>query len=646
RLFYLYQKFGEKTLFLPPDNQIGIGNAFHQLAENFINLAKQEPKFKTIFTPGFAQLKVEIVAAQMQELFYELGFYPYLQTAIAEDSSKAATLYQIWQGLITLIRHWAELLVKNRRYCSAETVIAKTLISGEVDLEHKISLPDGTQQKITGRLDSVIFDLEKRRLCVVEYKTYNPADPSAQLAQVAIYSHIVNIKKKLPVDSAVYCVLPKFIQYYYDWEKLEETVNQLIPHKLQQMREWLKWEPSQPNIPPKTLQPHLCEICPQKQKCQTHFNTPPENSNQPSSPPLRSLRLCGSKTENSQLNAEEIGQQLIDILQSFKIDANYLGAAIGPAFIRVKLKPNLGVKVVSILNRSADLQVQLGLENRPLIEPQAGYVSVDLPRSDRQIAQFTDYIQTEKIPPTAAVKIAIGIDLDGKLVEADLSDPNTCHFLVGGTTGSGKSEFLRSLLLSLLYRHSPNHLKIALVDPKRVTFPEFEQIPWLYSPVVKDGESAIELMTKLVTEMEQRYQIFETAKCGDIKAYNQQSNKPLPRLVCIFDEYADFMAEKEIRDALEFSIKRLGAMARAAGIHLIIATQRPEAKVVTPLIRSNLPGRVALRTASEADSVIVLGGDRKAAAYLLGKGDLLYQVGANFQRLQSLLATIIQLPEK
>ncbi|MBE9228199.1 PD-(D/E)XK nuclease family protein [Phormidium sp. LEGE 05292] len=638
RLFYLYQNFGGKSLFLPSDNQIRIGSAFHQLAESFIKIAKQEPKFKTIFTPPFAQLKVETVAAKMQELFYELGFYPYLQTAIQEDFSKATALYQIWQGLITLIRHWAELLVKNRRYCSGELVIGKTLISGEIDLEHKLTLPDGTQQKITGRLDSVLFDLEKRRFCVVEYKTYTPVDPSAQLAQVAIYSYIVKAKKKLPVDSAVYCVLPRFIAYYYDWEKLEETVNQIIPHKLQQMREWLKWEPSQPHTPPKTAQPHLCEICPQKEKCQTYFNTSP-------SLPLRPLRLCGSKTENPQLNADEIAQKLIDILQSFKIGADYQGAAIGPAFIRVKLKPNLGVKVVSILNRTADLQVQLGLENPPLIAPQAGYVSVDLPRSDRQIAQFTEYIKIEKLPQTAAVKIAIGVDLDGKLIEADLSDPNTCHFLVGGTTGSGKSEFLRSLLLSLLYRHSPNNLKIALVDPKRVTFPEFEQIPWLYSPVVKDGESAIELMTKLVTEMDRRYQIFETAKCGDIKAYNQQNNQPLPRLVCIFDEYADFMAEKEIRDALEFSIKRLGAMARAAGIHLIIATQRPEAKVVTPLIRSNLPGRVALRTASEADSVIVLGGDRKAAAYLLGKGDLLYQVGANFQRLQSLLATIIQLPK-
>jgi len=292
--------------------------------------------------------------------------------------------------------------------------------------------------------------------------------------------------------------------------------------------------------------------------------------------------------------------------------------------------------------------VQLGIANPPLIAPQAGYVSVDLPRPDRQVARFEDYVgatQASPLPSIASVKIAIGVDLDGKLVEADLSDPNTCHFLVGGTTGSGKSEFLRSLLLSLLYRHSPQQLKIALVDPKRVTFPEFEQMPWLLSPVVKDSENAIALMDELVTEMERRYQVFEKTGCPDLGSYNQQVTQPLPRIVCIFDEYADFMAEKETRKALELSIKRLGAMARAAGIHLIIATQRPEASVVTPIIRSNLPGRVALRTASEADSAIVLGGKQTAAAYLLGKGDLLYQVGAQLNRLQSLFTPKIHLPE-
>lgn len=323
---------------------------------------------------------------------------------------------------------------------------------------------------------------------------------------------------------------------------------------------------------------------------------------------------------------------------------DYQGAAVGPAFIRVKLKPHPGVKVNALLKLSDDLQVQLGLANAPLIAPQAGYVSIDLPRPDRQIAHFEKYIQSKFLPATAPVKIAIGVNIEGELVEADLSDPNSCHFLVGGTTGSGKSEFLRSLLLSLLYRYAPQNLKIALVDPKRVTFPEFERMAWLYSPVVKDSDRAVELMEELVIEMESRYQRFEKAGCADLTTYNQRSSQALPRIVCIFDEYADFMAEKEIRNVLEQSIKRLGAMARAAGIHLIIATQRPEAKVVTPIIRANLPGRVALRTASEADSKIVLGGTETSSAYLLGKGDLLYQVGSQQHRLQSLLATKIQLP--
>ena len=202
---------------------------------------------------------------------------------------------------------------------------------------------------------------------------------------------------------------------------------------------------------------------------------------------------------------------------------------------------------------------------------------------------------------------------------------------------------MRSLLLSLLKRHSPKHLQIALVDPKRVTFPEFEEIPWLREPIVKDTEGAITLMDSLMDEMDQRYRRFEQSRCADLSRYNQKASVPLPRIVCIFDEYADFMAEKESRTAIEQSIKRLGAMARAAGIHLIIATQRPDAQVVTPLIRSNLPGRVALKTASEADSAIILGGKQGEAVNLLGKGDLLYLKGAQLLRLQSLFAPIIEL---
>ncbi|MBO1346890.1 MAG: PD-(D/E)XK nuclease family protein [Hormoscilla sp. GUM202] len=677
RLFYLHQQFGGKTMFIPSD-AAGIGTIFHQLCEQFVALAKQRSEFTVLLAS--ADANVEEVASRMQQLFYQLAFYAYMETA----TEMASELTQIWQGLTALIKRWAHLLVSNRRYCNFWEVISKTFIATEQRLTHPFVLPDRARQEVVGDFDGLIYDFERDRLCVVDYKTYAPADPSAQLIQVALYSYTIGQQKQVPVDAAVYCVLPEFKIREYSWEQLSETVHQLIPHKLQQMRQWLNWKPPQPDPPPPTTQSHLCEICPQQQKCQTFFASrvgtahhPGEsttNHRQESSAQQGSAKALITTNSSAQQGSAKalttnssaqqgsakalttnssaqqgsakalttnVGEQLVKILESFNIGVDYLGAAVGPAFIRVKLKPHLGVKVVSLLNRTEDLQVQLGIASRPLIKSQAGYVSVDLPRPDREVAQFSDYIQPGET--LESVRIAIGVNLDGKLVEADLSDPNTCHFLVGGTTGSGKSEFLRSLLLSLLVRHSPAHLKIALVDPKRVTFPEFERMPWLYSPVVKDPDRAIELMAELVAEMEFRYQLFESASCADINAYNLKSVKQLPRIVCIFDEYADFMAEKESRTELEQSIKRLGAMARAAGIHLIVATQRPEAKVVTPIVRSNLPGRVALRTASEADSVIILGGKQTAAAYLLGKGDLLYQVGSQLQRLQSLLTQTVDL---
>ncbi len=654
RLFYLTHRFGGKSLFLPAETtkSIGIGSVFHKLADKLSTTAKQEPRFRALFEPPAEQLDAAAIASQMQQFFYELEFFPYLEASLQEDASRALALHQIWQGLIRLIHHWAELLVKNRRFCTAESVIGNTLLAGEITLTHNFDLPNGSQQPVIGKLDSLVFDFEQKRLCVVEYKTYQPADLSAQVAQVALYSYMLAKKKNVPVDSAVYCIFPEFQEYRYRWEELENTVHRLIPHKLQQMQEWLAWEKSQPDPPPPTPQLHLCEICPQQEKCQSFFQV----AGEPSKTEARSGQDKPQKISNPEqknnpkpkndqpiVDADAIGNQLVETFQSFKIGVDYVGAAVAPAFIRVKLKPHLGVRTASLLRLSADLQVQMGIASPPLIAPQAGYVSVDLPRSDRQIAPFEDYIQQQESPPDAPVKIAIGVDLNSRLIEADLSDPNTCHFLVGGTTGSGKSEFLRSLLLSLLYRYSRDRLQIALVDPKRVTFPEFEKMPWLYSPVVKESDRAIELMSELCEEMESRYQKFESAACFDLATYNRKSANPLPRIVCIFDEYADFMAEKESREGLEQSIKRLGAKSRAAGIHLIIATQRPEAKVVTPLIRSNLPGRVALRTASEADSEIILGGKESSAAYLLGKGDLLLQVGSQLQRLQSLLARSISI---
>lgn len=662
RLLYLGHHFGGMTMFLPPEKVLGIGNAFHQLSDAFVKHLRSDAQLQALLAAEPDALDVTKIGQAFQQQLYQTIFYPFLQQAIAEKLDKAQALHQLWLGLRGLIYRWAELLVSNRRFCTADAVIQKTFLAQELSVKHDFPLPDGSHQLVQGRFDSLVYDFAHHRLCVVEYKTYQSPDPSAQLAQVALYSYMLQKRVGVPIDSAVYSVLPDWQEQVYAWVQLEETVHQLIPQKLMQIRDWLAWHPNQGEPPPAALQATLCDMCPQRKKCQVYFTASSDStfvspsvqvSDSPSGTVASAPSLPASvpvqepgQTEQSPLPnetptpaVEAIAAHLVRTLESFGVGVDLQGVALAPAFLRVKLKPQLGVKVNSILRLRDDLRVQLGLMAPPMIAPQAGYVSVDLPRPDRQSALFEEYIQPQSIPPTDPVHIAIGVDLEGNLREADLSDPNTCHFLVGGTTGSGKSEFLRSLLLSLLKRHSPEHLQIALVDPKRVTFPEFEAIPWLKEPIVKDTEGAIALMNSLMAEMDQRYRRFEQSRCADLSRYNQKATVPLPRIVCIFDEYADFMAEKESRTAIEQSIKRLGAMARAAGIHLIIATQRPDAQVVTPLIRSNLPGRVALKTASEADSAIILGGKQGEAVNLLGKGDLLYLKGAQLLRLQSLFAS-------
>ena len=233
RLFYLNQYFGGKTLFSPPNNLAGIGNIFHKLADEFVNLATNEPRFQEIFNLGTSQLQVKNVASKMQQLFYELKFSSYLDQITQKDLSKAPALLKVWEGMQGLIKRFAQLLVTNRHYCNAETVIRNTFITEERKLEHYFNLADGAQQRVAGEYDCLVFNFERKRLCVVEFKTYQPVDPSAQLAQVSLYSYMLRQKKKVAVDSAVYCVLPEFKEYTYTWEQLENTVHQLIPYKLQ-----------------------------------------------------------------------------------------------------------------------------------------------------------------------------------------------------------------------------------------------------------------------------------------------------------------------------------------------------------------------------------------------------------------------------
>jgi S-DNA-T family DNA segregation ATPase FtsK/SpoIIIE len=228
----------------------------------------------------------------------------------------------------------------------------------------------------------------------------------------------------------------------------------------------------------------------------------------------------------------------------------------------------------------------------------------------------------------------VGRDVTGRDHWLDLSDANTCHILVAGTTGSGKSEFLKSLIAALARKLGVGRIAFALIDPKQVTFNFADQTgPFLVHPVAHGTDEAIAIVKEAFNEAERRFAELKKRRLDDLAQWQAADKDAPPRLVLVFDEFADLMADRESKRELESPLKRLGAKARAAGIHLVLATQRPEASVVTPLVRSNLPARVCFRVASMADSKLILKSDDSAD--LLGRGDLIWQRAGGSIRLQS-----------
>ena len=272
RLFYLKQRFGGDNLFLQKDYIREIDTAFMDLANDLMNMIRQESRVKVLFSGQFEELEVEAIAHQIQKFFYESIFFPYLDRIITENAGLATAFYQIWQVLTKLILNISKIIVKNRRYCHESVVVRRTLITREILLDYTFKTPNGDNQKLTGKVNNFIFDFESRRLCVVHFQTYETVEVSSQLIAVALYSFLLKQKKKVSVDAVVYWVLPEFGEYHYSWEKLENVVESLVPGKLEEMREWLRWEEFQPDPPPRTEHEYLCDICPQREKCQSFFD--------------------------------------------------------------------------------------------------------------------------------------------------------------------------------------------------------------------------------------------------------------------------------------------------------------------------------------------------------------------------------------
>lgn len=343
-------------------------------------------------------------------------------------------------------------------------------------------------------------------------------------------------------------------------------------------------------------------------------------------PPLTFLANPPAKAIH--VNESEIDQKIQDLLEKlrrFKIEGDVVRTYSGPVVTTFEFKPAPHVKVSRILTLQDDLAMALKAKTIRIQAPVPGkdVVGIEVPNQKIETIYLKEILESDIYKKSSSpLTIALGKDIVGNAFVTDLK--KLPHLLIAGTTGSGKSVGINAMLLSLLYRNSPDTLRFLMIDPKMLEFSIYNDIPHLLTPVITKPKQAIIALANMVSEMERRYQIMSRSKTKNIENYNEKAKaigvEPLPYIVIIIDELADLMmtSGKDV----EFYIARLAQMARASGIHIVVATQRPSVDVVTGLIKANLPSRISFKVGQKIDSKVIL--DAMGADSLLGNGDMLF----------------------
>lgn len=577
-----------------------LGRIFHEV---FAGLMGDDPAlhWQTVMEPETLPDKRTLLNHVYDKL---LG--PRITAQHASLQEHGAELLNLWQATQELTAWISGLLVLSCRdrlirfdRGSQRWKGAEKLCMVEQPITWTLREPEWARPvQVTGIPDAVWRNPKSGQWCVVEYKL-GRTSPEADLSQACLYHYLLSAGGYIHLDAggalAVVSFLPERSERFFEVAKLIAAQQEL-----------------------KALIGRLAGVLPGQAQTGLLLGEVP------------------LKQEH-----DELGQKLVRALEQYGPVVELRGSPIvGPTFLRYTIMPGKGVKVASIVNKAEDLQIRLGLEHAPMIQKAGGKLVIDVQRPDRQQVLFSAI--ESQLPamddPKARTSVLLGVDLFGKAQFADLAQ--TPHLLVAGTSGSGKSEWLRSAIAALMLTNTPKTLRLALIDPKRNAFGDLKNSPYLLDPgslIFPPEQPATALLDRLIAEMEKRYSLFEGLQVSDLAEYNSRWDLHKPRIVCVCDEYADLVGNRREKKEIEERIRRLGAKARAAGIHLIIATQYPRADIVDGALKANLPGRICLRTTTHTQSNVVLG--RSGAERLLGLGDLLWLDTGEPARLQAPLLT-------
>lgn len=511
---------------------------------------------------------------------------------------------------------------------------------------------------IVGQTDALLRHPGSGAWCVLEWKTGQTA-PAIDLAQACLYHLMINGRDPVnPSALAVVSFLPHPRETLFSGEQLSSAQARLLDFigalagvNARGSLSEIANASAASSVPAAAGAPPSTPAVPVVHESRAPRNSPVATTDfGDSSKPQSSIGSPAAAEKNAANSLparasgvtdvwlSEVRDGILRVLRKFGAPCREAKPPIvGLAFVRFFVFPDHGIRQKMILDKAPELQLHLKLETEPVLTVIDGAIAVDLPNPVREFVSFADL--QPLLPSVDALygntRIPVGVDLTRCLVWCDLGASESPHMLVVGTSGSGKSQWLRAVTAALIATNTPETLQLLLIDPKRNAFTFLEGTDYLLRPVViPDGDTDIsEVLEDLSVLMDQRYEEFAARQSQSLTDFIRAGGKPVPRIICICDEYADLMesSAKAARQAIERQLKRISTKGRAAGIHLILATQQPRATVITPAIRSVLPAKIVFRVTDARESRVAL--DEHGAERLLGNGDLLFKcIGT--QRLQ------------